>query len=45
MPKNYWEDNWKKIIYKDQNSYTNKIVTTGFDGVYLDIIEAYESFE
>lgn len=41
----YWEEDWKKIVYKDDNSYTNKILTAGFDGVYLDIIEAYENFE
>lgn len=41
----YWEPEWKKIIYGDDDSYTKKILNAGFDGVYLDIIEAFEYFE
>ncbi len=41
----YWEPGWKAIIYGNDQSYTRKIIDAGFDGVYLDIIEAYESFE
>ncbi len=41
----YWEPAWKEIIYGNDQSYTKKILDVGFDGVYLDIIEAYEYFE
>jgi cysteinyl-tRNA synthetase len=41
----YWEPSWKTIIYGNDQSYTKKIIEAGFDGVYLDIIEAYEYFE
>jgi cysteinyl-tRNA synthetase, unknown class len=41
----YWESSWQSIIYGNGASYTKKILNAGFDGVYLDIIEAYESFE
>jgi cysteinyl-tRNA synthetase len=41
----YWEPSWKNIIYGNDNSYTKKLIDTGFDGAYLDIIEAYEYFE
>ncbi|MEO7990883.1 MAG: endo alpha-1,4 polygalactosaminidase [Chryseolinea sp.] len=41
----YWETSWKDVIYGNDQSYTKKILDTGFDGVYLDIIEAYEYFE
>jgi cysteinyl-tRNA synthetase, unknown class len=41
----YWEPEWKKIIYGYDDSYTKKILDAGFDGVYLDIIEAFEYFE
>jgi cysteinyl-tRNA synthetase, unknown class len=41
----YWEPAWKSVIYGNDQSYTKRIVNAGFDGVYLDIIEAYESFE
>jgi cysteinyl-tRNA synthetase, unknown class len=42
---NYWEPAWKQIIFGNDQSYTKRIIEAGFDGVYLDIIEAYESFE
>lgn len=41
----YWNDDWQKIIYSGTNSYLDKILKTGFDRVYLDIIDAYEFFE
>ncbi len=41
----YWEASWKEVIYGNDQSYTKMILGTGFDGVYLDIIEAYEYFE
>ncbi|MCX6334786.1 MAG: endo alpha-1,4 polygalactosaminidase [Bacteroidia bacterium] len=41
----YWEPEWKKIIFGNDDSYTKKILNNGFDGVYLDIIDAFEYFE
>ncbi|MHA3787118.1 endo alpha-1,4 polygalactosaminidase [Flavobacterium hauense] len=41
----YWNQDWQGIIYKNNNSYLNKITSAGFDGVYLDIIDAFEFFE
>jgi cysteinyl-tRNA synthetase len=41
----YWEADWQNIIYGNDNSYAKKILNAGFDGVYLDIIEAFEYFE
>ncbi|MBI4647482.1 MAG: endo alpha-1,4 polygalactosaminidase [Bacteroidia bacterium] len=41
----YWDKEWKNIIYGSSNSYLDKIISKGFDGVYLDIIDAYEYFE
>jgi len=37
----YWDSNWQNIIFQ----YTDRIVNAGFDGVYLDIIDAYEYYE
>jgi|APEBP8051073403_1049400.scaffolds.fasta_scaffold00121_61 cysteinyl-tRNA synthetase len=37
----YWNSEWQDIIYGNDNSYAKKIVDTGFDGVYLDNVEAY----
>ncbi len=38
----YWEPGWQAIIFGDSTSYLDKVVAAGFDGVYLDIIDAYE---
>lgn len=41
----YWNEEWQGIIYKNQDSYLGRILAAGFDGVYLDIIDAFEYFE
>jgi cysteinyl-tRNA synthetase len=42
----YWMNGWKEIIYGTatgkNKSYLDRIIDQGFDGVYLDIIDAYE---
>ncbi len=43
-PVTFWHPEWKQIIYGNQNAYLDKIITDGFDGVYLDWVEAF-SFE
>lgn len=37
----FWNPEWQKIIWKNSDSYANKILEAGFDGVYLDNVEAY----
>ncbi len=41
----YWNADWQGIVYKNSDSYLSKILAAGFDGVYLDIIDAFEYFE
>ncbi len=41
----YWEPGWQKIIYGNNQSYLKKIISAGFDGAFLDLIDAYEFFE
>ena len=41
----YWEKVWQDIIFGNDDSYLQKILNAGFDGVYLDIIDAFEYFE
>ncbi|WP_028974303.1 endo alpha-1,4 polygalactosaminidase [Spirochaeta cellobiosiphila] len=41
----YWSQDWQSIIYGDSDAYLDKILAASFDGVYLDIIDAYEHFE
>jgi cysteinyl-tRNA synthetase len=49
----YWESEWQRLIIAnpgghpvlgDQPSYLDRILTQGFDGVFLDIIDAFEFF-
>lgn len=41
----YWDPAWKEIILTGTDSYLGRILDAGFDGVYLDIIDAYEYFK
>jgi cysteinyl-tRNA synthetase len=40
----YWDPEWQAIIYGSSNSYLNRIIELGFDGVYLDRVDAYEYY-
>lgn len=37
----YWDKDWQQIILK----YIDEIIAQGFDGIYLDIIDAFEFYE
>lgn len=41
----YWEPEWQRVIYGDGEAYLDRLLAAGFDGVYLDIIDAFEYFE
>ena len=41
----YWDKELHDIIFGNNDSYLKKILDAGFDGVYLDIIDAFEYFE
>lgn len=41
----YWHPAWQKLILGTPESYLDKILAAGFNGVYLDIIDAFEYFE
>ena len=41
----YWNSNWQQLIFGSETAYLDKVLSAGFDGVYLDIIDAYEYFE
>lgn len=40
FPVKYWRDDWQTIIFGSPKSYLDKIIADGFDGIYLDWIEA-----
>lgn len=37
----YWQAGWQKLILAEED----KILAAGFDGVYLDIVDGFETFE
>jgi cysteinyl-tRNA synthetase len=37
----YWDPDWQAIIYGSPDSYLDQILALGFDGVYLDRVDAY----
>jgi cysteinyl-tRNA synthetase len=41
----YWHPDWKRIIYGSSNSYLDRILAVGFDGVYLDVVDGFYYFE
>ena len=41
----YWDPGWQRVIFGSPQSYLDRIIAAGFDGAYLDIIDAYEYYE
>jgi len=41
----YWNTDWQAIIFGNNNAYLDKIINKGFDGAYMDIVDAFEYFE
>ncbi len=37
----YWDAGWQEIVY----AYVDKVLDAGYDGVYLDIVDAYQYWE
>jgi cysteinyl-tRNA synthetase len=40
----YWDPEWQALIFGSPEGYLDRIIAAGFDGIYLDIIDAYEYF-
>ncbi len=41
----YWNSDWHNLVYAGNDSYLSKLLASGFDGAYLDLIDAFEFFE
>jgi cysteinyl-tRNA synthetase len=41
----YWDPGWQQIIYGTPSSYLDQILSLGFDGVYLDRVDAYRYYQ
>ncbi|MBC8015308.1 MAG: endo alpha-1,4 polygalactosaminidase [Sporomusaceae bacterium] len=40
----YWNKQWKNILFGSSHSYLDGIIGAGFNGVFLDTIDAYQYF-
>lgn len=41
----YWTQEWQDILYGKRDSCLDKIITAGFDGAFLDVIDAFEYYQ
>ncbi len=41
----YWDPAWQAVILGNANAYLDRIIAAGFDGVYLDIVDAFEYWQ
>jgi len=41
----YWSKEWQNILYGSSSSYLDVILAAGFDGIFMDVIDAYDYFE
>lgn len=40
----YWRPEWKAILMGDDGAYLDKIMASGFDGAFLDVVDGYQYF-
>jgi cysteine--tRNA ligase len=40
----YWTRAWQDLLYGSADGYLDKIIAAGFDGAFLDVIDAYDYF-
>jgi cysteinyl-tRNA synthetase len=40
----YWNTEWHKILFGSPDAFLDRIIAAGFDGVYLDRVDAYYFF-
>ncbi|MFW3146354.1 MAG: endo alpha-1,4 polygalactosaminidase [Thermoplasmatota archaeon] len=41
----YWDNQWQNVLFGEPDSYFDRLISSGFDGAYMDIIEAFEYYE
>lgn len=41
---NYWDPRWQDIFLSKEDGYLKRIMDGGFNGVFMDIIDAFERF-
>lgn len=40
----YWARPWKRILYGSADAYLDEILAAGFDGAFLDVMDAWQTF-
>ncbi len=41
----YWDNDWQALIFGSPSAYLDKVLAAGFDGVYLDKIDANDDWQ
>lgn len=41
----FWDATWQKLIFGSPDAYLDRIMAAGFDGVFLDRVDAYSEWE
>lgn len=44
-PVQYWQDEWQALMFGKSDSYVDRVLNAGFDGIYLDRADVYEQFK
>src|SRR5690606_27315088 len=39
----YWDRSWQVLLFGDPGAYLDRIISAGFDGIYLDRIDSFEA--
>ena len=43
-PVEFWQPQWQSLIFGQSESYVDRVLAAGFDGLYLDRADVYEQF-
>ena len=41
----YWSQEWHDLLYGSPEAYLDKIIAAGFDGAFLDVMDAWQYFK
>ena len=39
----YWDPRWRQLLFEGKDSMLGRVVAAGFDGIYMDWVEAYDT--
>ena len=41
----YWMKEWEEILFGSKDAYLDQIIAAGFDGAFLDVMDAWQYFK